>query len=223
MNDSQKAGGRLTIPTDVDVVDATLNLMKRWGADALRDCDGTDFPQALREVDAKIYSTYYTTRKDNAWAKAHPEEVQQCYIMTGFYTARTELDPQTLIQQLKERLPSYMIPAQLVQIPSMPITQNGKVDIPALRHMDVKPLQKTEPAAAPDSKTEAALLTLCRELFENPDITPEDDFFVMGGNSITAIRLLSRIRQQFGVTLTIYDILNTPQINQWAALIDQPV
>ena len=143
--------------------------------------------------------------------------------LTGFYTARTELDPQTLIQQLKERLPSYMIPAQLVQIPSMPITQNGKVDIPALRHMDVKPLQKTEPAAAPDSKTEAALLTLCRELFENPDITPEDDFFVMGGNSITAIRLLSRIRQQFGVTLTIYDILNTPQINQWAALIDQPV
>ena len=91
MNDSQKAGGRLTIPTDVDVVDATLNLMKRWGADALRDCDGTDFPQALREVDAKIYSTYYTTRKDNAWAKAHPEEVQQCYIMTGFHTA-TEAD-----------------------------------------------------------------------------------------------------------------------------------
>ena len=89
--------------------------------------------------------------------------------------------------------------------------------------MDVKPLQKAEPAAAPDSETEAALLTLCRELFENPDITPEDDFFVMGGNSITAIRLLSRIRQQFGVTLTIYDILNTPQINQWAALIDQPV
>ena len=36
---------------------------------------------------SKIYSTYYTTRKDNAWAKANPDEVQQCYIMTGFYTA----------------------------------------------------------------------------------------------------------------------------------------
>ena len=84
---NKKNTGRLTIPTDVDVVDATLKLMKRWGADALRDCDGTDFPQALREVDAKVYSTYYTTRKDNAWAKAHPEEVQQCYIMTAFHTA----------------------------------------------------------------------------------------------------------------------------------------
>ncbi len=87
MSDKRISTGRVTIPTDVDVVDSTLELMKRWGADALRDCDGTDFPQALRDVDAKVYSTYYTTRKDNAWAKAHPEEVQQCYIMTGFHTA----------------------------------------------------------------------------------------------------------------------------------------
>ena len=61
--------------------------LKKWGADAIRDCDGTDFPQQLKDADAKIYSTYYTTRKDNAWAKANPDEVQQCYIMTGFYTA----------------------------------------------------------------------------------------------------------------------------------------
>ena len=43
--------------------------------------------EALKSVDAKVYSTYYTTRKDNAWAKANPDEVQQCYIMTGFHTA----------------------------------------------------------------------------------------------------------------------------------------
>ena len=79
--------GRVTIPTDVDVVPETLELVRRWGADAIRDCDGTDYPEELRGVDAKVYSTYYTTRKDNAWAKAHPEEVQQCYIMTGFRTA----------------------------------------------------------------------------------------------------------------------------------------
>ena len=82
--------GRVTIPTDVDVVPETLELYKRWGADAIRDCDGTDYPEALKGVDAKVYSTYYTTRKDNAWAKANPDEVQQCYIMTGFYTAKEE-------------------------------------------------------------------------------------------------------------------------------------
>jgi len=79
--------GRVTIPTDVDVVPETLELITRWGADAIRDCDGTDYPDELKQVDAKVYSTYYTTRKDNAWAKANPDEIQQCYIMTGFHTA----------------------------------------------------------------------------------------------------------------------------------------
>lgn len=90
MSKEIEMSGRVTIPTDVDVVPETLELLKRWGADAIRDCDGTDYPEALKGVDAKVYSTYYTTRKDNAWAKANPDEVQQCYIMTGFYTAQEE-------------------------------------------------------------------------------------------------------------------------------------
>lgn len=79
--------GRLTIPTDLDVVPQTLELMERWGADAIRDADGTDFPQELADSSAKIYKTYYTTRKDNEWAKANPEEVQQSYLMSAFHTA----------------------------------------------------------------------------------------------------------------------------------------
>lgn len=87
MSETNTNRGRVTIPTDVDVVPETLELLRRWGADAIRDCDGTDYPEELKQVDAKVYSTYYTTRKDNAWAKANPDEVQQCYIMTGFHTA----------------------------------------------------------------------------------------------------------------------------------------
>ena len=87
MSETNTNRGRVTIPTDVDVVPETLELLRRWGADAIRDCDGTDYPEELKQVAAKVYSTYYTTRKDNAWAKANPDEVQQCYIMTGFHTA----------------------------------------------------------------------------------------------------------------------------------------
>ena len=75
--DELRKTGRVTIPTDLDVVPETLEILKKWGADAIRDCDGTDFPQQLKDADAKIYSTYYTTRKDNAWAKENPDEVQQ--------------------------------------------------------------------------------------------------------------------------------------------------
>lgn len=87
MNDENRPTGRVTIPTDLDMVQETLDVMRLWGADAIRDCDGTEFPDELKHAGAKIYSTYYTTRKDNAWARANPDEVQQCYIMTGFHTA----------------------------------------------------------------------------------------------------------------------------------------
>ena len=69
--------GRVTVPTDVDVIEETLNIIERWGADAIRDCDGTSMPEQLRELDVKQYATYYTTRKDNAWASANPQEIQQ--------------------------------------------------------------------------------------------------------------------------------------------------
>ena len=99
-----KKFGRVTIPTDVDVVPETLELVERWGADAIRDCDGTDFPEALKGVGAKVYSTYYTTRKDHAWAKANPDEVQQCYIMTGFYTATGETLSIPLMKGISDEL-----------------------------------------------------------------------------------------------------------------------
>lgn len=99
-----KLSGRVTVPTDTDVIPETLEIMKRWGADALRDCDGTDFPIELKNAGAKIYSTYYTTRKDNAWAKANPDEVQQCYIMTAFYTATEDSLTISLLNGISRQL-----------------------------------------------------------------------------------------------------------------------
>ena len=97
--------GRVTIPTDLDVIKETLDIMKEWGADAIRDCDGTEFPAELKETGAKIYATYYTTRKDNAWAKAHPEEIQQMYIMTSIHTA--------VMDQLEIHLMDHLYPDML--------------------------------------------------------------------------------------------------------------
>ena len=99
--------GRVTIPTDVDVIPETLELSKRWGADAVRDCDGTDFPVELKDAGMKVYSTYYTTRKDNAWAKANPDEIQQMYVRTPIYTATEK----TLrVQLMKGLYPDMLTP-----------------------------------------------------------------------------------------------------------------
>ena len=80
--------GRLTLPTDVDMVDETIRLKNLLGADALRDCDGTMMPKELLSQDAKKYATYYTTRKDNDWANANPDEIQQEYLISERVTAK---------------------------------------------------------------------------------------------------------------------------------------
>ena len=86
----EKQRGRVTIPTDMDVVADTVRLAQKWGADAVRDCDGTEFPTELKDAGLKVYATYYTTRKDNEWARANPDEIQQMYVMTPIYTASDE-------------------------------------------------------------------------------------------------------------------------------------
>lgn len=83
----EKNRGRVTVPTDVDVIDDTLAIIDLWGADAIRDCDGTLMPEQLKNLDVKKYATYYTTRKDNEWAMNNPDEVQQMYLMSDFITA----------------------------------------------------------------------------------------------------------------------------------------
>ena len=80
--------GRLTLPTDIDMVDETIRLKNLLGADALRDCDGTAMPEELLSQDGRKYATYYTTRKDNEWANANPDEVQQEYLISERVTAR---------------------------------------------------------------------------------------------------------------------------------------
>ena len=72
--------GRVTIPTDLDVVPQTLEMIEEWGADAIRDCDGTEFPQKLKDTGAKIYATYYTTCKDNAWGKHIRKKSSRCIL-----------------------------------------------------------------------------------------------------------------------------------------------
>ena len=76
----EKSKGLVTIPTDLDVVPQTLELMKLWGADAIRDCDGTDFPTELKDADAEIYSTYYTLVKIMHGLKPIRKKFSRCML-----------------------------------------------------------------------------------------------------------------------------------------------
>ena len=79
--------GRVTLPSESGFLEQTQEMMERWGADALRDSDGTKLDDALKKLDAKIYTTYFVARGHNAFAQQHMEECQQLYLMSRRHTA----------------------------------------------------------------------------------------------------------------------------------------
>ncbi|MCD7736212.1 MAG: 1,3-beta-galactosyl-N-acetylhexosamine phosphorylase [Lachnospiraceae bacterium] len=82
--------GRVTLPSEAGFLKETREIMERWGADALRDSDGTKLDEELKALDAKIYTTYFVARGHNEFAKEHMEECQQLYLMSKRRTAFAE-------------------------------------------------------------------------------------------------------------------------------------
>lgn len=83
--------GRITIPTDESFVEGTKKIAALWGADAVRDCDGTKLPANALELAEKVYNTYFVVRGDNAWADKHTDELQSVLLMTDRYIATNNL------------------------------------------------------------------------------------------------------------------------------------
>lgn len=87
-----KTKGRVTLPSESNFLEQTKEMLERWGADALRDSDGTKLDDDIKALDAKIYTTYFVARGHNEFAVQHMDECQQMYLMSRHNTAvETEL------------------------------------------------------------------------------------------------------------------------------------
>ena len=83
MNDKMTNKGDFTLPGEAGYEDLTLKLADKWGADAIRDSDGTVLSDKIVSADYNIYSTICLVRADNEWAKANREKLQQNYLMSN--------------------------------------------------------------------------------------------------------------------------------------------
>ena len=85
-----KTTGRVTLPGESNFLEESKDLLKRWGADAIRDSDGTKLDEGIKSLDAKIYTTYFVARGHNEFAQQHMEECQQIYLMSPYTLADKE-------------------------------------------------------------------------------------------------------------------------------------
>ncbi|KAJ1971377.1 hypothetical protein H4R34_005766, partial [Dimargaris verticillata] len=150
----------------------------------------------------------------------HPSVTAACAIAQDgnlvAFVAPFTCDPQSITQLISQSLPPYMVPAAIVPLDALPLTRIGKVDRKALPRVDFDELYHQD-IVPPQTPVEIALVGMLAEVLRlNGDqISTSSTFFQLGGNSLTAIRLVAKCRQH-GFVLAMADINRTHTIAQLA-------
>jgi acyl carrier protein len=126
-----------------------------------------------------------------------------------------------LREHLGARLPAWMVPAVFVPMDAIPLTPNQKVDRRALPVPGLAAPAPEMAPAAPMTATEAAVAGIWREVLRLDEVGATDDFFDLGGHSLKATRILTRVGARLGVELPVAVIFDHPTVRGIAALVDE--
>ncbi|WP_437779127.1 non-ribosomal peptide synthetase [Sorangium sp. So ce1097] len=126
------------------------------------------------------------------------------------------LDEASLRAFLRDRLPEYMHPSDVVLLRALPLTANGKVDRKALPSPAAR---RRREHVAPRTPVEEALAAIWADVLGRPQVGVEDDFFELGGHSLMAIPLMHRIQQALGGSLSLMAIFEAPTVAGLARLL----
>ncbi|GHF94804.1 MULTISPECIES: non-ribosomal peptide synthetase [Amycolatopsis] len=125
------------------------------------------------------------------------------------------------VPDLTGELPDYLVPAVFVRLDRLPLTRNGKVDRRALPEPDLRPGGAER--VVPRNPTEQALGRIWSELLTLEEVGVHESFFALGGDSITALRLVSRVRRAFGVEVSPRDLFDAPTIGELAETVQDRI
>ncbi|WP_432716042.1 non-ribosomal peptide synthetase [Streptomyces salinarius] len=120
---------------------------------------------------------------------------------------------------LARRLPDHMIPAVFVDLPALPLNHSGKVDRPALLEIARTRASQQVNTASPRDEVEHTLYRIWREILVDPDIGIGDNFFDVGGTSLSAIKMAHSVGQAFGRSVPVAEIMLRPTIEALGALL----
>ncbi|MGI8548567.1 MAG: non-ribosomal peptide synthetase, partial [Gemmatimonadaceae bacterium] len=142
--------------------------------------------------------------------------------LVAYVVGDAPLDAKEMRRAVSERLPEYMIPAGFVRLPALPLTPTGKLDRNALPAPDATSYARRE-YEAPNGEVEEALASIWTDVLGVERVSRHDDFFAIGGHSLLAVRVISRIADYFGVTAALQTIFSATTIARLAADVEQLV
>lgn len=188
--------------------------MGRWSA------EGLVYFQGRNDRQVKIRGNRVEPGEIEKLLREHPavsEAAVEAYLATdgetelvGYYVAREPLPETGLRDYLAARLPAYMVPGRSVLLEKMPLTSRGKIDREALPRPAAT--QADVSFAPPRDAHEQALAEIWKEVLGLENVGIHSDFFAAGGHSLSATRVMSRIRVQFQVELPFRALFENPTI-----------
>ncbi|MFF7025893.1 amino acid adenylation domain-containing protein [Streptomyces klenkii] len=124
--------------------------------------------------------------------------------------------PEELREHTAAALPGYMVPAAFVALDALPMTVSGKVDVRALPAPDAATERPGPGPGGLDGEIEELIAGVWSEVLGRDDIHPDDDFFALGGHSLVALRVVSRLKKRIGVVMPTKDIYRHPRLRDLA-------
>jgi amino acid adenylation domain-containing protein/non-ribosomal peptide synthase protein (TIGR01720 family) len=209
---SDKAGARMYRTGDLGryLPDGTIEYLGR-NDDQVKI---RGFRIELGEIEAKL-AKHEGVKEAVVMAR---EDVRGEKRLVAYYTPQEQNaapDAEDLRAHLQSQLPEYMVPAAYVRLDSLPLTPNGKLDRKALPAPEAD-AYATRGYEAPQGEIETAIAGIWQQLLGLAQVGRHDDFFALGGHSLLAVRLISQLRQRFGVELAVGELFAHPQLSALA-------
>ncbi|UUE35696.1 amino acid adenylation domain-containing protein [Pectobacterium aroidearum] len=167
----------------------------------------TEIEQALQQV---ANATHVAIKQNTL---PHGEAV-----LTAYVCGLTDAHQTEVKAALQKKLPDYMQPERWVWLEAMPLTASGKINYAAL---PLPSAEKRESLHTPENQRERDLYEIYRDILQNDAIDTQESFFTLGGNSLSALKLILNINQHFGTSLSLGQLFENSSIAQLARVIDE--
>jgi amino acid adenylation domain-containing protein/non-ribosomal peptide synthase protein (TIGR01720 family) len=151
---------------------------------------------------------------EHAIVTGHPDPGGQQQLV-AYFVSRAPQTIEALRAHLQARLPDYMLPAYYVQVPLLPVTANGKIDVKQLPSPEDNSIATGTDYVAPETPMEILLTTVFEKVLGRTKISVLDNFFMVGGDSIKAIQIAAGLYKE-GYRITVKDIFMYPVIRELA-------
>lgn len=133
-------------------------------------------------------------------------------VLTAYLVSGSALDLKNLRDELAAQLPHYMVPQQWLIVDEFPLTASGKVDRQALAERGAHVIEDAADRQAPENDIEVTLLEIWQDVLQVSEIGTRHNFFDLGGHSLSAVQIVSRVKQAFNLDIPISVVFEKPTI-----------